>query len=189
MKSRLSLNGDSLVSRRKTPATAPLTNVVAEYIRMSTDMQTYSLSNQQAKIRDFATAHGYEIVASFADGAKSGLTLQDRPAMRALLEEVLSGNARFGRLLVYDVSRWGRFQDVDEGAHYEYLCRRAGIQIDYCAEPFENDGSSFAGVVKGLKRVMAAEYSRELSTKVAAGKVRILNEGAAGHLLMAIAGS
>jgi hypothetical protein len=24
---------------------------------------------------------------------------------------------------VYDVSRWGRFQDPDEAAHYEFLCK------------------------------------------------------------------
>lgn len=32
-------------------------------------------------------------------------------------------------LLVYDVSRWGRFQDVDESAYYEYVLKRAGIRV------------------------------------------------------------
>jgi hypothetical protein len=32
-------------------------------------------------------------------------------------------------------SRWGRFQDADESAHYEFLCKSAGIPVHYCAEP------------------------------------------------------
>lgn len=69
-------------------------------------------------------------------------------------------------LVYYDVSRWGRFQDVDESACYEYVLKRAGIRVHYCAEQFENDGSMSSSVLKTLKRSMAAVYSRELSVKV-----------------------
>lgn len=68
------------------------------------------------------------------------------------------------------MSRWGRFQDADESAYYEYICKRAGIRIEYCAEQFENDGSPVSTIVKGVKRAMAGEYSRELSAKVFAGQ-------------------
>ncbi|MDI4239410.1 recombinase family protein [Bradyrhizobium sp. Arg237L] len=77
----------------------------------------------------------------------------------------------------YDVSRWGRFQDVDESAYYEFICRQAGIKVCYCAEEFDNDGSVIASIVKNLKRVMAAEYSRELSVKVHAGACRVAGLG------------
>jgi len=80
-------------------------------------------------------------------------------------------------ILVYDVSRWGRFQDADESAYYEYICRRAGIQVAYCAEQFENDGSPVSTIVKGVKRAMAGEYSRELSAKVFAGQCRLIELG------------
>jgi hypothetical protein len=30
------------------------------------------------------------------------------------------------------------FQDADESAYYEFLCRAAGIGVRYCAEEFEN---------------------------------------------------
>jgi hypothetical protein len=75
------------------------------------------------------------------------------------------------------VSRWGRFQDADESAYYEYICRRAGIQVAYCAEQFENDGSPVSTIVKGVKRAMAGEYSRELSAKVFAGQCRLIELG------------
>ena len=83
----------------------------------------------------------------------------------------------FTALLVYDVSRWGRFQDVDESAYYEYVLKRAGIRVHYCAEQFENDGSMSSSVLKTLKRSMAAEYSRELSVKVFAGQCRLIELG------------
>ncbi|WP_271581292.1 recombinase family protein [Bradyrhizobium sp. CCBAU 45389] len=88
-----------------------------------------------------------------------------------------SGRADFAHLLVFDVSRWGRFQDVDETAHYEFICRKAGVQVAYCAEQFDNDGSLLASIMKNIKRVMAAEFSRELSAKVFAGAVRLTNRG------------
>src|SRR5258705_4180636 len=80
-------------------------------------------------------------------------------------------------ILVYDFSRWVRFQDADESAYYEYVCRRVGIQVAYCAEQFENDGSPVSTIVKGVKRAMAGEYSRELSAKVFAGQCRLIELG------------
>ena len=94
-----------------------------------------------------------------------------------MIKDVETGNADFQIILVYDVSRWGRFQDADESAYYEYICRRAGIQVAYCAEQFENDGSPVSTIVKGVKRAMAGEYSRELSAKVFAGQCRLIELG------------
>ena len=88
-----------------------------------------------------------------------------------------SGAADFSVILVYDVSRWGRFQDADESAYYEFICKEAGIAVHYCAEQFENDGSLSATIIKGMKRAMAGEYSRELSTKVFAGQCRLITLG------------
>jgi DNA invertase Pin-like site-specific DNA recombinase len=90
---------------------------------------------------------------------------------------VEAGQADFGAILVYDVSRWGRFQDADESAYYEYICRRARIDVHYCAEQFENDGSPISTIVKGVKRAMAGEYSRELSAKVFIGQCRLIELG------------
>lgn len=72
-----------------------------------------------------------------------------------------SGDADFNLILVYDISRWGRFQDADE-----YICKRKNIHVAYVAEQFENDGSPVSTIVKGVKRAMAGEYSRKLSVKV-----------------------
>ena len=106
-----------------------------EYVRMSTDHQQYSTENQHDAIQRFADANGISIVRSFIDAGKSGVGIQGRDALQDLLRTVESGQANFSTILVYDVSRWGRFQEPDEGAYYEFRCIRANITVQYCAEP------------------------------------------------------
>jgi DNA invertase Pin-like site-specific DNA recombinase len=144
---------------------------------MSTEHQQYSIANQSAAIALYAAAHNLGIVRSFVDGGKTGVTIRHRKGLQDLLRVIESGAADFNEVLVYDVSRWGRFLDTDEGAHYEYLCKRAGIKVRYCAEQFENDNSTTSNLLKALKRTMAAEYSRELSVKVHAGQKRLAAMG------------
>ncbi|QOZ23126.1 recombinase family protein [Bradyrhizobium sp. CCBAU 51753] len=144
---------------------------------MSTDHQQYSTANQSQAIREYAGRHGFKVEKTYLDSGKSGLTLDDRDSLKELIEDVQSGSAIYSTILVYDVSRWGRFQDADESAYYEYICKRAGISVRYCAEQFENDGSPVSTIVKGVKRAMAGEYSRELSVKVFAGQRRLIELG------------
>jgi len=144
---------------------------------MSSEHQRYSVENQAAAIASYASARDIPIVRTYSDDGISGLTLRQRPGLQALLNDVLGGLANFNVILVLDVSRWGRFQDPDQSAHYEFICREAGVRVEYCAEQFENDGSLPAVIMKHLKRTMAAEFSRELSAKVAAGKRRIASMG------------
>jgi DNA invertase Pin-like site-specific DNA recombinase len=149
----------------------------AEYVRMSTDHQRYSTENQSEAIRAYAEKRGIQIVRTYADHGKSGLSISGRGALQRLIDDVRGGRADFSIILVYDVSRWGRFQDADESAYHEYQCRRAGIAVEYCTDGFENDGSPIATIVKGVKRAMAGEYSRQLSAKVFAGQVRLIELG------------
>lgn len=144
----------------------------AQYVRMSTDMQVYSTANQRDAIAAYAQKHGLEVVRTYIDEGRSGLSVAGRDGLNRLLADVATGSADYATILVYDVSRWGRFQDCDESAFYEYLCRRSGIQVVYCMEPFPNDGTPISAVMKNLKRVMAGEFSRELSQKVFFGKCR-----------------
>ena len=149
----------------------------AQYVRMSTEHQQYSTDNQAEVIRRFAAAQGMEIVRTYSDEGKSGLNVAGRDALRQMIADVESGTAGYEAILVYDVSRWGRFQDADESAYYEYLCKRARINVHYCAELFPNDGSLSSTLLKTVKRTMAGEYSRDLSVKVFAGQCRVIELG------------
>lgn len=142
----------------------------AQYLRMSTEHQRYSMENQAAAIGVYALTRGFEVVRTYQDAARSGLTLKGRSGLQSLLADVVGGTADFNAILVLDVSRWGRFQDPDQAAHYEFLCREAGLDLRYCGEPWENDGSPASTILKHLKRVMAGEYSRELSEKLRRAK-------------------
>jgi DNA invertase Pin-like site-specific DNA recombinase len=149
----------------------------AQYVRMSTEHQQYSLHNQQIAIQAYASEHGFSIVRTYTDGAKSGVVLKYREGLRQLLQDVMNGNCGYRAILVYDISRWGRFQDADEAAHYEFLCKSTGVPIHYCAEIFVNDGALPNMLMKALKRTMAGEYSRELGVKVLAGLRRLAQLG------------
>src|SRR3954470_17570279 len=142
----------------------------AQYVRMSRELQRYSIANQMAAIAAYAETNALTIVRTYRDEGRSGLRIKGRPGLIELIEDVQAGRADFDHLLVYDVSRWGRFQDVDESAYYEFICKQNGVNVVYCAEQFDNDGSLLSSIVKNIKRVMAAEYSRELSVKVHAGQ-------------------
>jgi DNA invertase Pin-like site-specific DNA recombinase len=90
---------------------------------MSTEHQQYSLENQSVAIQVYAESHGFEVVRTYSDEARSGVVIHQRPGLIQLLKDVVSKTLRCGEILVYDVSRWGRFQDTDESAHYEFLCK------------------------------------------------------------------
>lgn len=150
---------------------------VAQYVRMSTEHQKYSTDNQSEVIAAYADLHKMRVVRTYMDAGKSGLNLRGRPGLQQLLDDVCTPHPGFSAVLVYDISRWGRFPDPDEAAVYEQTCKRRGIRIIYCAEQFKNDGSLSSTVMVGLKRSMAAEYSRELSVKVFAGHRNLVQRG------------
>jgi DNA invertase Pin-like site-specific DNA recombinase len=150
----------------------------AQYTRASTEHQRYSTQAQKDVIARYAAERGIEVIRSYDDEGRSGLTLNRRAGLQALLRDVIGKSADFGLILVLDVSRWGRFQDPDQAAHYEFLCREASVQVHYCQEMFENDGSLANSLLKHLKRIMAGEYSQELSRKVSQAQ---LTQAALGH--------
>ncbi|MFK4720842.1 DNA invertase Pin-like site-specific DNA recombinase [Bradyrhizobium niftali] len=156
---------------------APLGLKAAQYVRMSTDAQKYSIENQMAAIAAHAARRHITIVRTYTDAGRSGLRIQGRVGLQDLIRDVQLGRADFDCVLVYDITRWGRFQDVDESAYYEFICKRAGVRVHYCADEFENDGSLASIVLKNIKRVAAADYSKQLSKKVFLGQCHVVTLG------------
>jgi DNA invertase Pin-like site-specific DNA recombinase len=144
---------------------------------MSTDMQKYSTENQALVLLSYADKNNLEVVRTYTDSGKSGVAISGRDALQRLISDVESGRREFDVILVYDVSRWGRFQDADESAYYEHVCKRAGVHVHYCAEQFENDGSMSSTLIKSLKRFMSGAYSQDLSKKVFLGASRLVELG------------
>jgi DNA invertase Pin-like site-specific DNA recombinase len=155
--------------------TAP-SGFAAQYIRMSTDKQDLSPATQKEAIAAYAAARGLQIVASYEDEGRSGVHLKNRPALLKLLQDVTTGK-QFASVLVYDVSRWGRFQDTDAAAYYEYHCRLHGAEVIYVAEMFGAEVNPITAMLKSMKRAMAAEYSRDLANKTRAGQHQVISRG------------
>lgn len=153
-----------------TSASVPIP--AAQYLRMSTDRQEYSLDNQSQAIAEYAESHGLCVVKTYSDPATSGVVFGKRKGLQKLIQDVVQGQASYRAILVYDVSRWGRFQNTDESAYYEFLCKSTGVPVHYCAEVFLNDDSFPNLIMKALKRAMAGEYSRELGVRILAGHRR-----------------
>ena len=149
----------------------------AQYVRMSDEAQQYSPDNQKDAIQQYAVSHGFRIVKTYADLGRSGVVARSRTGLSELLKDVVSGEAEYKAILVYDISRWGRYPNSDEAAHYEYICSSSGIPLHYCTEPFANDGTATSSLLKSLKRSMAAEFSRELGERVYRGKSRLVQMG------------
>jgi DNA invertase Pin-like site-specific DNA recombinase len=60
-------------------------------MRMSTDMQRYSIENQTKSINAYAALHGMQIVRVYRDEGRSGLTIERRPGLLSLMADVRAG--------------------------------------------------------------------------------------------------
>jgi DNA invertase Pin-like site-specific DNA recombinase len=95
--------------RSRIPHVAPARTPAALYPRMSDEGQQYSIANQTAVIEEYADRNGFSVVRTYADAARSGVVLKHRTALQDLLQDVVTGDANYKAILVYDVSHWGRF--------------------------------------------------------------------------------
>lgn len=163
---------------KKVRGDPPARQNVALYMRMSTDGQVGSIPNQRIALTAYARRHRMDVVQEYIDSGKSGLTIKQRPGLLSLIHDITNGGGvAYQAVLVYDVTRWGRFQDPDESAHYEFICKNAGIKIIYVAEQFSGDDSLAGIILKTMSRVQAAEDSRVKSAKVVAGQTRLAKQG------------
>lgn len=156
---------------------APLFHAVAYYRHSAQDRQENSVAIQQEQVRKWAQDNGVEIIHEFADRGKSGLTAEGRDGFNDMMENWVKQRGDFEFVLCLDVSRWGRFQDIDLSATYSAECKRFGKQVIYTTlgKPKPND--QLYQVYVQFERFRAAQYSKELSDKVFRGCVKITQQG------------
>jgi len=157
------------------PTTRPC--AVAYYRHSAQDRQENSVPLQQEQVRQWAEENGVEIIHEFADRGKSGLTAKGRDGFRDMMENWVRKRPDFQYVLCLDVSRWGRFQDIDLSATYSAECKKHGKLVVYTTigKPREND--PLYPVYVQFERFRAAQYSKELSDKVFRGCVHISQQG------------
>ena len=152
---------------------------VAYYRHSAEDKQENSIEIQRELTKKYANKHGIVILHEEVDEGKTGL-LASRPGFQSLFQDWICNEQRkeFKYVLVYDVSRWGRFQDQDEAAYYEFLCKQRGKRVVYVNRGIPAAENELLSTLQtSIERYMAAEYSRQLSVKVFHGSVKVSEQG------------
>ncbi|MBI1972476.1 recombinase family protein [Candidatus Woesearchaeota archaeon] len=106
---------------------------VAYYRHSAEDKQEFSIPVQREEVQKFAKKHNIRIIKEFQDAGKTGLNA-NRPGFLALFQ--YTKEQRFDYVLLFDVTRWGRFQDTDESAYYEFLFKREKKKVVYIERGF-----------------------------------------------------
>ncbi len=147
--------------------------VYARKSTAETDRQVRSLEDQIAVIEEWAVENDCTIVrAPYLDSASG--TDMDRPGLQQMLSDARSDERDFDTILIYDISRFGRFGS-DYIAYLEVQLREVGVEVIYTAE---NLPEGFAGkLMKGVRGAMAEEYSASLSKTIMRGMLRAAQEG------------
>lgn len=156
---------------------APRSRGVAYYRHSARDRQENSVAIQQELVQKWAKENGVEIIHEFADRGKSGLTAEGRDAFNDMMENWVKMRKDFDFVLCLDVSRWGRFQDIDLSATYSAECKKHGKQVIYTTLGMPRPDDPLYPVYVQFERFRAAQYSKELSAKVFHGCVKIAQQG------------
>ena len=85
----------SSFARNTQLAKAQKAHRAAQYVRMSTELQRYSIQNQAAAIAAYAQQKSLSIDRTYADEGRNGLRINGRPGLIELIKDVQSGNADF----------------------------------------------------------------------------------------------
>ncbi len=152
---------------------------VAYYRHSAEDKQENSVPIQREHAQKFAAKHNIEIIHEEADEGVSGL-IANRPGFKRLFNNwVYNLEApQFDYVLFYDISRWGRFQDQDEGAYYAFMCKKHGKNLVNVFRGFPQEGQELTNsLIEAIDRYTAADYSKVLSGKVWHGSMKISKNG------------
>ena len=140
-------------------------NLAIAYYRYSSSSQRdVSIEQQREQCERYAEEKGYEIVASFEDRAKSGLTTE-RDGYKAMLRAVET--VRPTALICYKIDRLGR--DMGELAQVETTLRKLGCFLETVQEPFVDPTDPNSPIMRGVQFGMAEAYSRQIAGNIQRG--------------------
>ncbi len=159
-----------------TPA-LPRFRGVAYYRHSARDRQENSVAIQQELVQKWAGENGVDIIHDFADRGKSGLTAEGRDEFNDMMDNWVKKRKDFEFVLCLDVSRWGRFQDIDLSASYSTECKRHGKQVIYTTLGMPRPDDPLFPVYLQFERFRVAQFSKELSVKVFHGCIHIAKQG------------
>ena len=133
------------------------------YARYSSSAQNErSIEGQVEDCQRYARDNDIEIVAVYADRAKTGLS-DDRPDFQKMIAE--SSLGLFEAVLVWKLDRFAR--NALQSYKYEDILEKNGVKLISYLEPIA-DGAA-GTLTKGIFRTIAQYYSEDLKEKVERG--------------------
>jgi len=144
------------------------------YLRKSTDLQETSLEQQREKVLQFAKEHSIRVVEFFAEEA-CGENVEGRPQFRKMIE-CCKSKEDFQYILVYDISRWGRFENPKEAVYWEVEVEKTGRKVIFISEGFKEEsiGTSITNFIKSAE---ASEYLKNIRRQTTRGMIHYAKNG------------
>ncbi len=147
----------------------------ALYLRVSTDQQAerYSLPAQRRLLVDHCERQGltYEL---YEDAGLSGETIEGRPAMHRLLEDVLA--RKVDVVLAVEMERFSRARDGVDLAVIKRVFRDAGVRFGTPAQLFDPDDVE-DDFVSGLLGLLASREKFKTVERTSRGRVEAARRG------------
>jgi site-specific DNA recombinase len=109
--------------------TDPTSLRACAYVRVSTKRQAEhetSLNEQETGIARGAAERGYEIIETYVEAGKSGMT-DRRPALQRMIADACAQPKRYDAVFVYNFSRF--FRDEYECEGYRRKLEKAGVKL------------------------------------------------------------
>jgi len=156
--------------------TKPLIPAV-QYLRMSTDKQEYSIDHQRDHIGKFAVQHGFGIIHDYIEPGISGVTAQDRPQFIKMIDDLSSGRVHCKAVLIYDMSRFGRFQPPTESMYHEHKLVMMNIRLIQCTKEYREQENDADTLMRFLEARAAGQQSHDLSWRVYRAAMRFIGMG------------
>ena len=133
------------------------------YARYSHENQRIeSIEGQIRECTDFANEHGYTLVGTYTDNARTGKNDKRQGFQKMYLDRKKD---LFDVVIVWKYDRFARYKDMS--GYYQYEFKEYGVEIVSATEQIPNGSSGI--ILKGMLEVIAEFYSAELSEKVTRG--------------------
>jgi DNA invertase Pin-like site-specific DNA recombinase len=138
------------------------------YARLSRDdgdkLESYSITNQKALIRDFLSKHPeIHVVSEKTDDGYSGVNF-DRPAFQEMMDEIRSGKVNC--VVVKDLSRFGR-NYIEAGNYIERVFPFMGVRFIAINDSYDSlDKNQSDSLIIPFKNLINDAYCKDISVKI-----------------------
>ena len=138
------------------------------YARLSRDdgdkLESDSITNQRALIRDFISKHPeIHVVSEKTDDGYSGVNF-DRPAFQEMMEDIRSGKVNC--VVVKDLSRFGR-NYIEAGNYIERVFPFMGVRFIAINDSYDSlDRNQSDSLIIPFKNLINDAYCKDISVKI-----------------------